>query len=93
MKDYETFKCKKSSRDDLMAAFSDLFNSINYKVALFLFILGIFIFSDLFVDGVLMSFRDAVYTDVPTTKGTTIQLMFLTIGYVLIDLLVTGNVI
>lgn len=93
MKDYETFKCRKRSKDDLMAMFSDLFNSINYKVAFFLFILGIFIFSDLFVDGVLMSFKDAVYTDVPTTKGTTIQLMFLTIGYIVIDLLVSGNVV
>jgi hypothetical protein len=93
MKDYETFKCKKRSKDNLTAMFSDLFNSINYKVAIFLFILGIFIFSDLFVDGILSSFKDAVYTDTPTTKGTAIQLMFLTIGYIVIDLLVSGDAI
>ena len=92
--DFETFRChKKRSKDDLTSMFSDLFNTINYKVAFFLFVLGIFIFSDLFVDGVLTSFRDAVYTDSPTTKGTTVQLIFLTLGYIVIDLLVTGKVI
>jgi hypothetical protein len=81
------------SRHDFMAMFSDIFNSINYKVAFFLFLLGIFLFSDIFVENFLTTFKGAVYADSPTTSGTTIQLVFLTIGYIILDLLVVGKVI
>jgi hypothetical protein len=73
--------------------FSDLFNSVNYKIAFFLFILGIIIFSDVFIELFLVPISGAVYGDVPTNKGTTIQLLMLTLGYIVIDLLNTGEII
>lgn len=97
--DFETFgKSYKSRKRNLKNAdfinmFSDLFNSINYKVAIFLFILGILIFSDIFIESFLPLFKGSVDGDTPTTKGTTIQLVALTFGYIIIDLLVTGEII
>lgn len=100
--DYETFIKKTQSnqkqnshkcKDDFLSMFSDLFGSINYKTAIFLFILGILIFSDVFIELVLTSTDGAVYGDAPTTKGTIIQLLALTFGYIIIDLLAQGKII
>lgn len=91
-------RCNTSKRrskyggSDFISMFSDLFNSINYKVAIFLFILGVLIFSDMFIDTFLAPMSDAVEGDTPTTKGTTIQLLALTFGYIVIDLLVSGEI-
>jgi hypothetical protein len=82
-----------NSNSDFISMFSDLFNSINYKVAIFLFILGILIFSDVFIETFLTPISGAVDGDVPTTKGTTVQLLILTLGYIIIDLMISGNLI
>ena len=64
---------------------------INIKIAIFIFIMCIFIFSDLFIENVLNKFKDSVYNDCPTTKGTIIQSLLLAILYIIIDLLVQHN--
>ena len=99
-KDYETFDKiskgiikKKVKHDELLNIFADLFGSINYKVAIFLFIIGIIIFSDTFIDSFLNHIPGSVYDDSPTTKGTVVQLVVLVFGYILIDLLVQGEVL
>jgi hypothetical protein len=86
-------KGKKNDKSDFITIFSDLFNNINYKVAILLFILGIFIFSDSFIETFLTGFKDSVEGDSPTTKGTMLQLIFLTLGYVMLDLMVSGKII
>lgn len=106
MADFETFKRKPkkggyqkkesfSNKDngDFISIFTDLGNSINYKIAMFLFIVGVLIFSDTFIELFLVPIPGATYMDNPTTKGTTIQLLALTFGYIIIDLLVTGQII
>lgn len=103
MDDFETFdnhKKKKSKRrcdddegEDFISMFSDLFNSINYKVAILLFILGVLIFSDTFIELFLTPIDGAVQGDEATTKGTTIQLVLLTLGYIIIDLIVAGDIV
>jgi hypothetical protein len=100
--DYESFenhnsKKKKKSRnskdDDFVSIFSDISYNVNWKIAFFLFLLGFLIFSDVFIDLFLNGFSDAVYAGTPTTKGTTIQLLCLTLGYIIIDLLVAGEIL
>lgn len=102
MDDFETFKPSKkrkskkrcsNDREDFISMFSDLFHSINYKVAILLFILGILIFSDTFIELFLTPIDGAVQGDEATTKGTLIQLIFLTLGYIVADLLVTGEIL
>lgn len=79
--------------NDLTAIMIDLTRRINIKVAIFVFLMGIFIFSDLFIDQVLSRFDSATEGLETTTKGTIIQLIFLTVGYIAFDLLVQGNVL
>lgn len=99
MEDFEEYNksTKKStkapSRDDFPSMISDLISSINWKVAFFLLILGVLIFSDVFVELFLTSFDGAVYAQDPTTKGTFIQLILFIFGYITIDLLVKGEII
>jgi hypothetical protein len=84
---------KSYDRDDFSSMLIDLIKKINFKVAIFLFFLGIFIFSDIFIDIVLNKFNDAVDGNEPTTKGTIIQLLFITISYMAFDLLVQGEIL
>ena len=80
--------------DDFPSLLIKLLGSINLKVAIFIFILGMFIFSDIFIKNILSGFPEGV-SDInsPTTYGTTIQLLFLVMGYILLDLLVQGRYI
>lgn len=82
-----------SSNADFITMFYDLFNSINYKVTILLFLLGVILFSDIFIESFLIHISGAVDGDTPTSKGTTIQLLLQTLGYIIFDLLVSGNVI
>ncbi len=81
-------------RDDLPSMFMQLLSHINIKVALFLYLIGILLFNDVFVKNVLSQFPDAIgMMGIPTTKGTLIQLLFLVLLYLVIDLLVQGRFI
>jgi hypothetical protein len=82
-----------SSNADFITMFYDLFNAINYKVTILLFLLGVILFSDIFIESFLIHISGAVDGDTPTSKGTTIQLLLQTIGYIVFDLLVSGNII
>lgn len=84
---------KYNNKDDFVSMGSDLFQGINWKVSFFLFILGVLIFSDVFIELFLVSINDAVEGDTTTTKGTMIQLFSLTLGYIIIDLLVQGEIL
>ena len=99
--DFETYRKpkdgKKKSRrryrggDDFPSMATDMIKGINWKIAFFIFILGIFIFSDVFIEMCLVNFTDTIDGDCPTTKGTIIQLLFLVLGYIILDLSVQGE--
>jgi hypothetical protein len=103
MPEFETFnknkRRKRSSKiyddggEDFISMFYDLFSSINYKVAILIFIIGLFVFSDVFIDTFLTSMNGSVVGDEATTKGTVIQLLLLTLGYIAADLMVSGGFI
>jgi hypothetical protein len=95
-KDYESFdnmEKRSSGRDDFPSMTTDLVRRVNWKVALLLFVIGVLIFSDVFIDLFLVSMKDTVEGDCPTSKGTVIQLTCLVLSYVIIDLLVQGEFI
>lgn len=84
---------KKNDRDDLGNMFTDFCGNINFKVAIFLFVFGIFIFSDLFIDNVLCKMDGATAADAATSKGTTVQLLILVLFYLCIDLFIQAEII
>lgn len=83
----------KASRDDFISMGSDLFQSINWKIGFFILMIGIFVMSDVFISMVLPRFSDSAIDGVPTTKGTLIQLIVLTICYLAVDLLVGAKIL
>lgn len=87
--------CDDISRgDDFPSMFVKLLTAVNFKIAIFIFIIGMIVFSDVFVLNVLTSFNDATTNlQMPSTYGTMIQLSFLVLGYIAIDLLVQGKYI
>jgi hypothetical protein len=96
--DQQTFssqKIEEETTDDFPSMFVDIFKKVNFKIAFFLFVIGIFIFSDIFIENIIKPWSiDSVDgSDVPTSKGVFIQLIFLTLGYIGLDLLVQGGVL
>lgn len=87
----KTRRNKLRSCDDFPSMFTDLIKSINWKIAMFIFLMGVFLFSDVFIESFLINFDNAVEGDCATNKGTLIQLSFLTAGYIIFDLLVRGG--
>lgn len=74
----------KDSCDDFPSIIMDITKKINFKLAFFLYIAGLIIFSDIFIENVLpSSMVDGICTN---TKGTMVQLLLLVISYIIIDL-------
>ncbi len=88
--DTESFNTD-SDGDDFPSMFTDLIGSVKWKTALFLFILMIFVFSNVYIDLVLNSVENATEADCPTNKGTLIQIFTVTVGYILLDLFISGG--
>lgn len=80
-----------NENDDFSHMLVDLFKKINVKIAIFIFLIGIFVFSDLFIEIFLNKFNGAVDGHETTTKGTMIQLMMISVSYIILDLLVQGE--
>jgi hypothetical protein len=83
----------KNTRDDLGNMTTDFFGKINFKIAIFLFIFGVFIFSDMFIENVLSKIKDSESGGESTTKGTLIQLLVLVLFYLIVDLLTQAEII
>lgn len=73
---------------DLVHVSGNLISNINYKVAFFIFFIGMIVFSDIFIDSILSNFESSVSGECATTKGTFIQLLVMVITYIIVDLLV-----
>lgn len=84
---------KDGNNTDLMKMSGNLLTNINYKVAFLLFIVGMIIFSDVFIESVIGKFSDSVDGDSPTTKGTIIQLLLIVLAYIILDLIVKYEVL
>jgi hypothetical protein len=81
------------SPDDFMGIFADFFVSINYKLIFLLFIIYLFLHSDMFVDKVLSKVKGAVDHRSPTNKGTFITGLVLVIFYMIFDMLIQSRII
>ena len=94
MSDTETLDFKKvepTQNEDFPSIGIDLIKKINFKIAIFLFFIGLFIFSDVFIENFLPNNTIDGYS--ADSKGTMIQLLVLVLLYIAIDLLVQGGII
>ena len=90
----EEIEVTDSKKTDFVKITGGVLSSINFKIAFLIFAIGLIIFSDIFVNNVLMEIPDAVQPgEVITTKGTLLQLTFLVLGYIICDLLVQYEVL
>jgi hypothetical protein len=91
--DKKNIKVNKKDKDDFVQMGMSLLNTINFKIAFFLFLIGMIIFSDMFINGVINKFSNTLHGECTTTKGTIIQLIFLVLSYIIIDLLNKSEII
>jgi hypothetical protein len=73
---------------DIGTASGKALGAINYKLIFLTFLFGLVIFSDLFVGEVLPKFEKSVFAGEPTTKGTVVQLLFLCLAMMVLDLFI-----
>ena len=92
-KETEQQPLKKTDRDDFGNMATVFFGKINFKIAIFIFIFGVFIFSDMFIEHVLSKIKDSSSGGESTTKGTLIQLLILVLFYLICELLVQAEII
>jgi hypothetical protein len=84
-----------SSKHDAFDIFGSIFSKVHIWTAILLFILYIVINTSFFVDDILKKISpDFVATDGnPTSNGIIVQGVFLSIGYIILDLLVNSGVL
>lgn len=83
----------KQKPNDLAEVAAGAILSINFKSLIFLFILYIFITSDIFNDKFLSRFSNSVENRNPTTKGSFIAGFTLVILYMFADLAIEHGII
>lgn len=77
-----------SDTGDLFDVVSSLSGKINFKIAICLFALVIFLNTNTYVEFVLSSVKGATDGINMTTKGTIITALILSLAYIALDLLV-----
>lgn len=71
----------------------DLFKRLNIKVAFFLTLMGIFLFSDIFIEKFLPDkYKDESGTST-NTYGTAVQLIIFILFYIIVDILIQGGIL
>ncbi len=83
--DYDNKK-NDHKKSDLMSISGSIISKINYKISIFLFIVGMILFSDVFINSVLSKIPNSVSGECTTTKGTVLQLTILCLFYLTADL-------
>jgi hypothetical protein len=85
----------KNKPDDLAGVLAGVVGWGNIKLIVFVFLIFIFINTDMFIDKVLGTmFSDAVDTGrTPNTKGTMIQSLVLVLLYICADILIKYHII
>lgn len=79
------------AKPDLICMVEGIFESVEWKITIFLFFICIIVLSDLFNDHVLSRFDGATSDGVPTTKGSLIQIGSILAGYNAFNLVVKSG--
>ena len=84
-----------SDKHDVFDIFGSIFGRVHIWMSILLFILFILINTTFFVDDILKKINsNFVSADGnPTTNGIIMQGVFLSVGYIILDLLVSGGIL
>lgn len=77
-----------SKKSDFVSVSGNIILSINYKLGFFMFLIGMVLFSDLFIEKILVGFGNSVDCETPNTKGTIIQLLMFVLLMLMFDVLI-----
>jgi hypothetical protein len=89
----KTKKTRVVAPDDIGTCMMDTVKKINFKHVGFIFVLFLLVTSTTFIEGILSKRADCVSGIIPTLKGTVVQGLCLVLGYIVIDILITANLI
>jgi hypothetical protein len=94
-KDVEDDEEESSGKHDAFDIFGGLFGKVHIWIAILLFVLFVIINTSFFIEDVIKKINsDFVSMDGNlTSSGILIQGVFLSLGYIIIDLLVSGDII
>lgn len=94
-KDGEVEDDNTSEKHDGFDVFGSVFGKVHIWIALLMFILYILINTSTFIEEVLKKINSEFVSidGNPTTNGIIVQGIFLSIGYIIIDLLVSSDVL
>jgi hypothetical protein len=77
----------------LITSLMEAVGKIQFKFLILLFVMFVFISSDVFIDRILVSFDGATELHSTTNYGVVLQGLFLVLGYVMLEILVDQNII
>ena len=94
-KDGDIDDSESSDKHDFFDVFGSFFGKVHIWIAILLFVLYILINTNFFVDDILkkISANFVAADGNPTTNGIIAQGVFLSIGYIIIDLLVSSDIL
>ncbi len=79
--------------DSFFTIASDLSKKVSWKIAIFLFLIYVFLNTRTFIDQILGRVNGAVEAGCPNAKGTLILGLLLVISYIILSLLVDADVL
>lgn len=92
--DSDRIKIHNGIPEDFSGLLGEIASGINYKLLSLLFIIFIFLTSDVFIEKILSNLSGTVgYSYMPTTWGTIIQGVLLVLFYVIADVLIRRGII
>ena len=84
---------EEEDRGDFPNMTYDLLSKAHIKIAIFIFFIGLFIFSDLFIGQILSIIPNTTDLNCANTKGTMIQMGVLCMSYLVVDVLTQVEVL
>ena len=84
---------QKKTSNNFIALVVDAFGKIQFKLLIFIFIMFVFLSSDVFVDRILSNFDGAVELHAVSNYGIMLQGIFMVLGYVVLQILIDQSIL
>ncbi len=91
--DSEPIVVKGNSPDDFIGIMMDAFGAVQYKLIIMLSLCFIIMNSDVFINRVLAHIDQAVEQKKVTSYGVVIQMLFMVMAFIILDILIHQNIV